>query len=271
MITRALIVTFAIMNVGISLWWVLQPDPKPEDPIPLPAGAAQLELVPLTPAQPPSAATRLDSKLPAVAATTPSTAPPMFGASPQPFSHAQTPSTTTVVAADATTTRSADRCYRITGLASEREASLVLAQLHEIIHDAHVHSQPIPESISYRVLIPSGGDRAIAEDLAKRIAIAGVTDWYFNQDDPNNVVIVLGQYRRLEGAQRRQVLLNTAGFAATITPSRNEATRHWALQLRSNAPLTSLKARLKHRPVMPLDCQVIKPHVDSQRPSGYTT
>ncbi|RRU15807.1 hypothetical protein EGJ34_08725 [Stenotrophomonas sp. 278] len=49
MLTRALIVVLAILNVGVALWWMLRGEPVPT-PVEAPAGVARLQFLDTPPA-----------------------------------------------------------------------------------------------------------------------------------------------------------------------------------------------------------------------------
>ncbi|EMI47865.1 sporulation domain-containing protein, partial [Stenotrophomonas maltophilia AU12-09] len=46
MLTRALIVVLAILNLGVACWWLLRDAPQKPAPAPQPAGVAELRWVP---------------------------------------------------------------------------------------------------------------------------------------------------------------------------------------------------------------------------------
>ncbi|UWU57212.1 hypothetical protein NDR96_20130 [Stenotrophomonas maltophilia] len=46
MLTRALIVVLAILNLGVACWWLLREAPQKPAPAPQPAGVAELRWVP---------------------------------------------------------------------------------------------------------------------------------------------------------------------------------------------------------------------------------
>ncbi len=46
MLTRALIVVLAILNLGVACWWLLRDAPQKPAPPPQPAGVAELRWVP---------------------------------------------------------------------------------------------------------------------------------------------------------------------------------------------------------------------------------
>lgn len=92
---------------------------------------------------------------------------------------------------------------------------------------------------TFRVMLPNVGDRAAAQALVKRIAAAGMGDYYVIAQGEDNTV-ALGQYQSRERAERRQASLVGAGFPAQLVPSGNGQSRWW-IDVRTSAATSALQ------------------------------
>ncbi|EGD17572.1 sporulation related protein [Xanthomonas hortorum ATCC 19865] len=109
---------------------------------------------------------------------------------------------------------------------------------------------------TFRVMLPSVGDRAAAQALVKRIAAAGIGDYYVIAQGEDNSV-ALGQYQSRERAERRQASLVSAGFPAQLMPSGTGQSRWW-IDVRSASAPTALQGAAGATRQRSLDCSALR-------------
>lgn len=109
---------------------------------------------------------------------------------------------------------------------------------------------------TFRVMLPNVGDRAAAQALVKRIAAAGMGDYYVIAQGENNT-IALGQYQSRERAERRQASLVGAGFPAQLLPSGSGQSRWW-IDVRSAAAIGTLQGTAGAARQRSLDCAALR-------------
>jgi len=228
MYVRALIVVLAILNTGVALWWGLRPSPPPPVPPSAPTGVASLQLI-----APPTAVA-------AVATTAEAAAPPPAAAAPAPAPASAAP---TAAKAVATTVKPASdlRCLSFGPYPSRDGAEATRMVAGSLLSDARVHEVAGADASSFRVMLPSVGNREQAQALVARIKAAGIGDYYvINQGDNNDVA--MGQYRNREGAERRQSELAAKGFSAEVLASGGSGQSRWWLDARTAADDAALRA-----------------------------
>lgn len=212
---RALIVVLAILNAGVALWWAARP---PASPPPPPAaadtGVAPLQLL-LTPPPPPTTAPVAASPAPADAAVV--AVPP----------------------AKPVATAAAERCLSFGPYPDRAAAESARATAANVLQGARLRE--VPEASSFRVMLNGVGDRAAAQAVVARIKAAGLRDYYIVGNEARHD-IALGQYRNVEGAERRQAELAAAGFNAEVMPNGDTKGSRWWLDARTQADSAALRA-----------------------------
>ncbi|HDS0924616.1 TPA: SPOR domain-containing protein [Stenotrophomonas maltophilia] len=233
MLTRALIVVLAILNVGVALWWMLRGEPAPAPPA-TPSGVAQLQLLD-SPSAPAAAATApaAASAPPAAATTALADATP---APPKPTSPTPTPAATAAVepgparlpeTPPAPTPPGPLQCISLGPFADRDSAMAAQGKAGELVQRSRLREVPKPgASSTYRVMMPAAASREEAQATVKRIAAAGISDYYIMAQGEDANAIALGQYRNREGAERRLAALSAAGFSARLVGG-NEGSAQW--------------------------------------------
>jgi len=82
-------------------------------------------------------------------------------------------------------------------------------------------------SSTYRVMLPAAASREEAQATVKRIAAAGISDYYIMAQGEDTNAIALGQYRNREGAERRMAALAAAGFSARLVGGAAGTAQWW--------------------------------------------
>lgn len=241
MAARALIVILVVLNLGIAAWWALRKDPPVPEPAPVPAGVAGLELLPGS-----AGISAEQAAAPALPAPEPTAA-----ATP-----AAAPATSTPAAPAA----AAPRCLSLGTFADRAAAEAAQQRMGTGIERARVREVADAGAGSYRVLLPSGGDREAARALAARIAAAGFGDYYILAQGEQANTIALGQYRNREGAERRQAALVAAGFPAQLVASGGNTTAQWWLDvhLAADAQPAAIRRQSGAGRQQPLDCALLR-------------
>ncbi|MEB1610456.1 SPOR domain-containing protein [Xanthomonas campestris pv. campestris] len=291
MYVRAFIVVLIVLNAGVALWWALQPAPIAVAAPPQPAGVARLEVLPSTATATRPAAAGEAGTTPAASDATPtapsdapvststSTAPAAASSSPAAAaakgtdtlqSSAQVPAPAKVaptpneVAAAAikpspaapTPAAAPERCASLGPYAARADADAALARLRGQATRTSVREDKDAGISTFRVMLPNVGDRAAAQALVKRIAAAGMGDYYVIAQGEDNT-IALGQYQSRERAERRQASLVGAGFPAQLLPSGSGQSRWW-IDVRSAAAIGTLQGTAGAARQRSLDCAALR-------------
>lgn len=250
MLTRALIVVLAILNLGVACWWLLRDAPQPPAPPPQPAGVAELRWVPggvdaaeaadataaapvaplmdrepaektavaATPA--PAAPARPEIAKPQVAEATPvaAAAKPVTPLAPVPAP--EKPATRPVAAEPA-------RCVALGPFADRAAATSAQGKAGSVISQVRLREQPAASgSARFRVMLPAAANREEAQATVKRIVAAGLSDYYIISQGEDINAVALGQYRNREGAERRMAAVQAAGFQPRLVAS-GDAGQWW--------------------------------------------
>ncbi|WP_282294994.1 SPOR domain-containing protein [Stenotrophomonas sp. PS02289] len=237
MLTRALIVVLAILNVGVALWWMLRGEPVPA-PVEAPAGVARLQFLdtPATPAAAPvAAAPEAASTAPLTDATaTPPASPAAPTAAPAapPAAASVAPTPAAPVAAAPAPTPPAPapapaQCLSLGPFADRDTAIAAQGKAGNLLQRSRLREVPNAGASTYRVMMPASASREDAQALVKRIAAAGISDYYILGQGEDANAIALGQYRNREGAERRMAALSAAGFNARLVASGGDGSAQW--------------------------------------------
>ncbi len=237
MLTRALIVVLAILNVGVALWWMLRGEPVPA-PVEAPAGVARLQFLD-TPhdaaAAPVAAATDPASTAPLTDAT--AAAPAAAGASgttpvappaaTQAAPVAAAPAPAAPAPAPAAPTPAPAQCLSLGPFTSRDTAIAAQGKAGDLLQRSRLREVPNAGASTYRVMMPPSASREEAQALVKQIAAAGISDYYILGQGEDANAIALGQYRNREGAERRMAALSAAGFNARLVASGGDGSAQW--------------------------------------------
>lgn len=278
MLTRALIVVLAILNLGVACWWLLRDAPQPPAPAPQPAGVAELRWVPggvdataaaeasaaaptaplmerepaaktavaatpapATPAQPEVAKPQVAEATPVAAAAKPVTPPAPAPAPEKPV--------TPPVAAEP------PRCIALGPFADRAAATSAQGKAGTVLSQVRLREQPAASgSARFRVMLPAAANREEAQATVKRIVAAGLSDYYIISQGEDINAVALGQYRNREGAERRLAAVQAAGFQARLSGGEGSAT--WWLQgaLAEGQTPTGVRQRSGAAQQRSLDC-----------------
>lgn len=249
MLTRALIVVLAILNVGVASWWLLRSEPAPATP-PQPAtGVAELRWLPggtdaaavaqTTATAAPTEALQEREAAPsaAVAATeAPATTPPADAAPSAEAAPAVAvaakpakPVEQKPVVETAAVEKPAapPRCVALGPFADRAAAVAAQGRAGKLLAAARLREQPAASgSTRYRVLLPAAASREEAQATVKRIVAAGLSDYYIISQGEESNAVALGQYRNREGAERRIAAVQAVGFQPRLVAS-GEAGQWW--------------------------------------------
>lgn len=262
MLTRALIVVLALLNVSVALWWLLRGDPA-ADPPAQPAGVAELQFLGAGHAGAGIASdTALTDASPAPApaappvAATPAPPPP---SAPPVSKPAALPAAAPTADDAAAATPSPARCVAFGPFDDRAAATAAQQRLGAALAPARVQSQVAPAANArYRVMLPPAASREEAQATVARIQAAGLSDYYIIAQGAEANAIALGQYRNREGAERRLAALQAAGFQARLSGG-EETTRWW---LQGQVAGTDSNEQLRHRAgaarQQSLDCTTVR-------------
>ncbi|WP_406233463.1 SPOR domain-containing protein [Isoptericola jiangsuensis] len=244
MLTRALIVVLAILNVGVASWWLLRSEPAPATP-PQPAtGVAELRWLPggtdaaavaqtaataATAAPTEALQEREAAPSAAVAATeAPAAAPPAEAAPAVAAKPAEPVVQKPVVETPAVEKPAAPpRCVALGPFADRAAAVAAQGRAGKLLAPARLREQPAASgSTRYRVLLPAAASREDAQAMVKRIVAAGLSDYYIISQGEESNAIALGQYRNRAGAERRIAAVQAAGFQPRLVAS-GDAGQWW--------------------------------------------
>ncbi|MCK6229427.1 SPOR domain-containing protein [Stenotrophomonas indicatrix] len=245
MLTRALIVVLAILNLGVATWWLLRDEPARAPLPPPPTGVAELRWLPggtdaAVAAQASAAApTEALVEREAAPATAVAAAPAPAAATPaapsKPAEPVKAPEPVAAVAKPAPEPvaekpagpAAPPRCLALGPFADRAAASAAQSRAGNLLSQVRLREQPAASgSARYRVLLPAAASRDDAQATVKRIVAAGLSDYYIiSQGDETNA-IALGQYRNREGAERRMAAVQAAGFQPRLVAS-GDAGQWW--------------------------------------------
>ncbi|MCD0245526.1 SPOR domain-containing protein [Xanthomonas melonis] len=276
MYVRALIVVLIVLNAGVALWWAMQPPPAPPAAPAQPSGVARLEIVPQSARSAPgtggqpragetgdAAASGASAEGQAPAAAAAATAEDS-SATARDAALPERGSSATGVAAAATAPETAvpvppaasERCVSLGSYATRADAEAALARIRGQVGRSSVREDTDAGVSTFRVMLPNVGDRAAAQALVKRIAAAGIGDYYVIAQGEDNTV-ALGQYQSRERAERRQASLVSAGFPAQLVPSGNGQSRWW-IDVRSKVAAAALQGTAGATRQRSLDCAALR-------------
>ncbi len=246
MLTRALIVVLAILNLGVACWWLLRDAPQPPAPPPQPAGVAELRWVPggvdaAAAAQATAAAPTapLMEREPAAKTAVAATPAPATPAKPE-IAKPQVAEATPVAAAAKPVTPPAPapapekpaaaepaRCIALGPFADRAAATSAQGKAGNVISQGRLREQPAASgSTRFRVMLPAAPNREEAQATVKRIVAAGLSDYYIISQGEDINAVALGQYRNREGAERRMAAVQAAGFQPRLVAS-GDAGQWW--------------------------------------------
>jgi len=149
-----------------------------------------------------------------------------------------------------------ERCASLGPYAARADADAALARLRGQALRTRVREDKDAGVSTFRVMLPNVGDRAAAQALVKRIAAAGMGDYYVIAQGEDNT-IALGQYQSRERAERRQASLVGAGFPAQLLPSGTGQSRWW-IDVRSTAAIGTLQGTAGATRQRSLDCAALR-------------
>jgi len=245
MLTRALIVVLAILNLGVATWWLLRDEPARVPLPPPPTGVAELRWLPggtdaavaaqASAAAPTEALVEREAApatavaaAPAPAAATPAapSKPDEPVKAPEPMAAVAKPAPEPVAEKPAAPAVP-PRCLALGPFADRAAASAAQSRAGNLLSQVRLREQPAASgSARYRVLLPAAASRDDAQATVKRIVAAGLSDYYIiSQGDETNA-IALGQYRNREGAERRMAAVQAAGFQPRLVAS-GDAGQWW--------------------------------------------
>ena len=252
MLTRALIVVLAVLNLGVACWWLLRDAPQKPAPPPQPAGVAELRWVPggadanaaaeATAAAPTAPLMEREPAAKTAVAATPAPAPAVL-AKPE-IPKPQTADATPVAAAAKPATPPAPvpapekpvtppaaaeppRCVALGPFADRAAATTAQGKAGALLSQARLREQPAASgSARYRVMLPAAANRDEAQATVKRIVAAGLSDYYIISQGEEANAVALGQYRNREGAERRMAAVQAAGFQPRLVAS-GDAGQWW--------------------------------------------
>ncbi|MBN5049232.1 SPOR domain-containing protein [Stenotrophomonas maltophilia] len=247
MLTRALIVVLAILNLGVATWWLLRDEPARAPLPPHPTGVAELRWLPggtdaavaaqASAAAPTEALVEREAApatavaaapAPAPAAATPpaSSKPAEPVKSPEPVAAIAKPAPEPVAEKPAAPAVP-PRCLALGPFADRAAATAAQGRAGNLLSQARLREQPAASgSARYRVLLPAAANRDDAQATVKRIVAAGLSDYYIISQGEETNAIALGQYRNREGAERRMAAVQAAGFQPRLVAS-GDAGQWW--------------------------------------------
>ncbi len=149
-----------------------------------------------------------------------------------------------------------ERCASLGPFVALADADAALARVRGQASRASVREDKDAGVSTFRVMLPNVGDRAAAQALVKRIAAAGMGDYYVIAQGEDNTV-ALGQYQSRERAERRQASLVGAGFPAQLVLSGSGQSRWW-IDVRSSAATSALQGAAGAARQRSLDCAALR-------------
>ncbi|MDV0440494.1 SPOR domain-containing protein [Xanthomonas sacchari] len=278
MLVRALLVVLTILNLGVAVWWAMQPPTPPSVPMPaVPAGVATLQLVNEAPAPaaaptPPAVAPVAAPADTAVAADAIGSVPAQADApaapttaaqdtAPAPPAAAPAPAPTqSLVEPAAKPAADAAVCLSVGPYPDRDAAQAAVAALAPGAPRPRLREAADSDATSFRVILPTIGGEDGLRQATERIVAAGIRDYYPLRQGETGNAIALGQYRSREGAERRRAELARAGFNADLIPSGGSGQSRWWLDLRADsaAQAATLRRQLGAARQRSVDCATLR-------------
>ena len=199
MTLRALIVLLAVLNLGVTAWWLLRTDSAPMSVEDAPSGIARLQLVSERP-----------SPRPAPAAE--STAAP-----PKPVTAASEPQPPAAP----------ERCVSIGPFTDATALTAAQTALRPGALRLRTRETREGGGRGWRVYLPAAADRAAADVSADKLKAAGFTDLLVVGEGAEANSIALGRFSGEPRAQQHAQALRTAGFAAKAEALGQARTSGW--------------------------------------------
>ncbi|AKN91961.1 sporulation protein [Xanthomonas oryzae pv. oryzicola] len=216
--------------------------------VPAPTPAAVVSTSTSTPASTTSAT--------AVAAQTPHAAAEPSATAKAAAMRADSVAATATKPSPTTPSPAPERCASLGPFVARADADAALARVRGQASRASVREDKDAGVSTFRVMLPNVGDRAAAQALVKRIAAAGMGDYYVIAQGEDNTV-ALGQYQSRERAERRQASLVGAGFPAQLVLSGSGQSRWW-IDVRSSAATSALQGAAGAARQRSLDCAALR-------------
>ncbi|HBK47087.1 MAG TPA: hypothetical protein DDZ67_11775, partial [Xanthomonadaceae bacterium] len=149
-------------------------------------------------------------------------------------------------------------CLSVGPFAGRAEAEAAVAKGRALATRIAAREVSDSDASSYRVMLPAVGDREAAQALVKRIAAAGIADYYLISQGEADNAIALGQYRSREGAERRQAALVAAGFPAQLIASGGSGQARWWVDLKTPLAASQVQRQLGAARQRSLDCAALR-------------
>lgn len=194
MTLRATIVLLAVLNLGVTAWWLLRPDDAPAAAVDAPSGIARLQLL-------------SERSGPAPAAVE-------SPAAPRPAETAQSAATPPVVTPPAAPVVAFERCYSFGPFADAATLATAQATLRPGALRLRTRETREGGGRGWRVYLPAAADRAAANANADRLRAAGFTDLLVVGDGAEANSVALGRFSSEPRAQQHAQALRAAGFEA---------------------------------------------------------
>lgn len=245
MLTRALIVVLAILNLGVATWWLLRDEPARAPLPPPPTGVAELRWLPggtdaavaaqASAAAPTEALVEREAAPATAVAAAPAPAAATPTASSNPAEPVKVPEPVAAIAKPApepvaekpAAPAAPPRCLALGPFADRAAATAAQGRAGNLLSQVRLREQPAASgSARYRVLLPAAASRDDAQATVKRIVAAGLSDYYIISQGEETNAIALGQYRNREGAERRMAAVQAAGFRPRLVAS-GDAGQWW--------------------------------------------
>lgn len=245
MLTRALIVVLAILNLGVATWWLLRDEPARAPLPPPPTGVAELRWLPggtdaavaaqASAAAPTEALVEREAAPATAVAAAPAPAPAIPPASSKPAEPVKAPEPVAAIAKPAPepvagkppAPPAPPRCLALGPFPDRAAVTAAQGRAGNLLSQVRLREQPAASgSARYRVLLPAAASRDDAQATVKRIVAAGLSDYYIISQGEETNAIALGQYRNREGAERRMAAVQAAGFQPRLVAS-GDAGQWW--------------------------------------------
>jgi hypothetical protein len=212
MTTRALIVLLAVLNLGVTAWWLFRPDAAPVATVDdAPSGIAQLQLV----------------------SERPDLQPPANAAPPPP---AEAADTAAPIAAPA------ERCYSLGPFSDPAAMAAAQNALRPVVLRLRTRTAQRDSGRGWRVFLPAAPDRATADAAADRLRAAGFNDLLVVAEGAEANSVALGRFSTEARARQHAQTLVAAGFAARAEPLGEARSSGW-IDLAAKADFDAAAAR----------------------------